>query len=75
MFGPYSALIRHNFRPIKVESLDFGQTSQLRLEISLILLSTLENDIFFPYEPTWLLIRPSLGQSGLKVWYLVKILN
>jgi len=58
------------------ESLTFGQTFQLRLEISLILeivhrnyiilLSAPENHVFLPVWAYLTLIRPTSCQSGCK---------
>jgi len=74
-FGLYSALIR--LKANQTESWTFGQTSQLILETKLvwsnwtqnyvILIPALENHVFPMLVLNSALIRPSLGQSGLKV--------
>jgi len=71
LFGPYLALI-WLFQVNRDESLTFGQTSQLRLEMRLIcsnyiynyitLLLALENHVSSLCGPYSALIRPSFGQ-------------
>jgi len=75
--GPIRLLYIVEFRPIGNESLTFYQNSQLELEMVqfivfvkinyVIPLSALENQIFTPFRPYFTLIRPSSGQSVLKV--------
>ena len=64
------------FSPIGAESLTVDQTSQLRLEISLIgsicnrnyviPLQALKNHVFSMFRPYSALIWPTSGQSGMK---------
>jgi len=80
LFGSYKALFS---RQIGAENLTFSETSQLRLEISLMIvfvhinyvipLLAIENHVSYPFWPYSALISLIQAKSGLKV--LVKIFN
>jgi len=69
---------------MRAEILTFGQTSQLIIETRLIKVIPYRNcedysqllGTTFPYVFSYLaLIGPSLGQSELKIWLMVKLPN